>query len=187
VTLQVRFDHQAVDELRAAHDWYDEANPGLGGDFVDEVWRVIERIVKWPALALSARFGNISRGSTRPVATVPVQLRLLALRQWRQPKISPTCAGTRVPPSPRPCTVTSSGPCDSPERSRWTRSLDRWTLMPPDSHSDRYSETKRGHVHRCDMASDLVGVAGFEPTASSSRTKRATKLRHTPSVPSNSS
>ena len=32
----------------------------------------------------------------------------------------------------------------------------------------------------------LVGVAGFEPTASSSRTKRATKLRHTPSVLSNS-
>ncbi len=29
-------------------------------------------------------------------------------------------------------------------------------------------------------ACDLVGVAGFEPTASSSRTKRATKLRHTP-------
>jgi hypothetical protein len=27
----------------------------------------------------------------------------------------------------------------------------------------------------------LVGVAGFEPTASSSRTKRATKLRYTPS------
>ena len=26
----------------------------------------------------------------------------------------------------------------------------------------------------------FVGVAGFEPTASSSRTKRATKLRHTP-------
>ena len=25
-----------------------------------------------------------------------------------------------------------------------------------------------------------VGVAGFEPTASSSRTRRATKLRHTP-------
>ncbi len=30
----------------------------------------------------------------------------------------------------------------------------------------------------------LVGVAGFEPTTSSSRTKRATKLRHTPSRPS---
>ena len=29
---------------------------------------------------------------------------------------------------------------------------------------------------------DMVGVAGFEPTTSSSRTKRATKLRHTPEV-----
>ena len=36
---------------------------------------------------------------------------------------------------------------------------------------------------RCLEAPDLlVGVAGFEPTASSSRTKRATKLRHTPKV-----
>jgi hypothetical protein len=26
----------------------------------------------------------------------------------------------------------------------------------------------------------MVGVAGFEPAASSSRTKRAAKLRHTP-------
>jgi hypothetical protein len=31
-----------------------------------------------------------------------------------------------------------------------------------------------------DLAFQSVGVAGFEPTASSSRTKRATKLRHTP-------
>jgi hypothetical protein len=30
------------------------------------------------------------------------------------------------------------------------------------------------------MPCDLVGVAGFEPAASSSRTKRAAKLRHTP-------
>src|ERR1700758_174468 len=31
-----------------------------------------------------------------------------------------------------------------------------------------------------DLLTYMVGVAGFEPTASSSRTKRATKLRHTP-------
>jgi hypothetical protein len=31
-----------------------------------------------------------------------------------------------------------------------------------------------------DLLLPLVGVAGFEPTTSSSRTKRATKLRHTP-------
>jgi hypothetical protein len=30
------------------------------------------------------------------------------------------------------------------------------------------------------MACELVGVAGFEPAASSSRTKRAAKLRYTP-------
>ncbi len=30
------------------------------------------------------------------------------------------------------------------------------------------------------MPCDLVGVAGFEPAASSSRTKRAAKLRYTP-------
>ena len=37
-------------------------------------------------------------------------------------------------------------------------------------------------------ANVLVGVTGFEPAASSSRTKRATKLRHTPwpSLPSRS-
>ena len=32
----------------------------------------------------------------------------------------------------------------------------------------------------------MVGVAGFEPTTSSSRTKRATKLRHTPCAASDS-
>ena len=32
------------------------------------------------------------------------------------------------------------------------------------------------------MPSELVGVAGFEPAASSSRTKRAAKLRYTPPV-----
>ena len=30
------------------------------------------------------------------------------------------------------------------------------------------------------ISSELVGVAGFEPAASSSRTKRAAKLRYTP-------
>ena len=33
---------------------------------------------------------------------------------------------------------------------------------------------------RCWLGNLLVGVTGFEPATSSSRTKRATKLRHTP-------
>ncbi len=45
-------------------------------------------------------------------------------------------------------------------------------------------QTKTAGPRSCKTCSDLrfqmVGVAGFEPTASSSRTKRATKLRHTP-------
>ena len=51
------------------------------------------------------------------------------------------------------------------------------------SYSVGYS-TERGHIAAGgDMASDQhhsVGVTGFEPATSSSRTKRATKLRHTP-------
>ena len=39
---------------------------------------------------------------------------------------------------------------------------------------------KPSHLHK---HSHTVGVAGFEPTTSSSRTKRATKLRHTPCEP----
>jgi hypothetical protein len=37
-------------------------------------------------------------------------------------------------------------------------------------------------VVRLDIAFYLVGVAGFEPATSSSRTKRAAKLRYTPPV-----
>jgi hypothetical protein len=43
-----------------------------------------------------------------------------------------------------------------------------------------YSRQQKGHLHLVQMARELVGVAGFEPAASSSRTKRAAKLRHTP-------
>ena len=42
----------------------------------------------------------------------------------------------------------------------------------------QYFASRRLGVSR--MPSDLVGVAGFEPAASSSRTKRAAKLRYTP-------
>jgi hypothetical protein len=41
-------------------------------------------------------------------------------------------------------------------------------------------EGQTGGLSFADHAVELVGVTGFEPAASSSRTKRATKLRHTP-------
>jgi hypothetical protein len=48
------------------------------------------------------------------------------------------------------------------------------------SYSLSYSVTIKGRLLCLQVASELVGVAGFEPAASSSRTKRAAKLRHTP-------
>jgi hypothetical protein len=44
----------------------------------------------------------------------------------------------------------------------------------------RYSPRAVGRSDGPRMPSELVGVAGFEPAASSSRTKRAAKLRYTP-------
>jgi hypothetical protein len=38
----------------------------------------------------------------------------------------------------------------------------------------------QGQSHVSDQGFRVVGVTGFEPATSSSRTKRATKLRHTP-------
>src|SRR5690625_2993724 len=46
-------------------------------------------------------------------------------------------------------------------------------------HRGRHNET-RPHLVDQVRAGFSVGVAGFEPTTSSSRTKHATKLRHTP-------
>src|SRR5580700_5170958 len=48
------------------------------------------------------------------------------------------------------------------------------------SYAVGYSTKKDHDSGWCVMAFELVGVAGFEPAASSSRTKRAAKLRYTP-------
>ena len=48
------------------------------------------------------------------------------------------------------------------------------------SYSLGYSAPADSRADVGHMPSELVGVAGFEPAASSSRTKRAAKLRYTP-------
>jgi hypothetical protein len=58
-------------------------------------------------------------------------------------------------------------------------------LPSPTGHARHHRDRQRPYsgpalADRSWSRADLVGVAGFEPTASSSRTKRATKLRHTP-------
>jgi hypothetical protein len=49
------------------------------------------------------------------------------------------------------------------------------------SHSDCHSVRTKNRSGISQIPPELVGVAGFEPAASSSRTKRAAKLRYTPS------
>jgi hypothetical protein len=48
------------------------------------------------------------------------------------------------------------------------------------SYSGSYTQQQKGHLHGMQMTCELVGVGRFELPASSSRTKRAAKLRHTP-------
>jgi hypothetical protein len=50
------------------------------------------------------------------------------------------------------------------------------------SYSVGYSPSTVSRSTESHMPSELVGVAGFEPAASSSRTKRAAKLRYTPAA-----
>jgi hypothetical protein len=43
-----------------------------------------------------------------------------------------------------------------------------------------FNTAKKQSPAKCQAFFSFVGVAGFEPTTSSSRTTRATKLRYTP-------
>ena len=52
MTLSVRTDSLASLELTEAVRWYESKRPGLGGDFLDEVARTIDR------LALNPEAGN---------------------------------------------------------------------------------------------------------------------------------
>jgi hypothetical protein len=50
----------------------------------------------------------------------------------------------------------------------------------PEASFGRLQKSKNHHTCGVMAFFSFVGVAGFEPTTSSSRTKRATKLRYTP-------
>src|SRR5262249_26807563 len=66
--------------------------------------------------------------------------------------------------------------CDDREASEDNPKVHRAHL----SHSHSHSWLSSAAIRRLDVGPDMVGVAGFEPAASSSRTKRAAKLRYTP-------
>ena len=88
-----------------------------------------------------------------------------------------------------PCAVTSAVARSARRAPRATLSARRPAAPAPLQHRRPVPPAARREAVRHGMTKVAgtkrsrrltVGVAGFEPTASSSRTKRATKLRHTP-------
>jgi plasmid stabilization system protein ParE len=49
VSLPLDFHPAVRDEIDDAHAWYEQRRPGLGGDFLDEVQRVLGEIATNPA------------------------------------------------------------------------------------------------------------------------------------------
>ena len=118
------------------------------------------------------------RASARPLAVRAASLRLGAsarspARPCRRPRVPqlPVCRRGALPPpsgtAVGACCMVATPPAPAsfpPLRPCWQSA---WLC------TYKIAGTKRSRRF-------TVGVAGFEPTASSSRTKRATKLRHTP-------
>ena len=117
---------------------------------------------RWPARSPSAprAFGSARRLEARPGPAAALEYRSRPHAEGvpcRRPRAAqpPACRRSALPPAP------ASFP---PLRPCWQSA---WLC------TYKIAGTKRSRRF-------TVGVAGFEPTASSSRTKRATKLRHTP-------
>jgi plasmid stabilization system protein ParE len=49
VSLALDFHPAVRDEIDDAHDWYEQRQPGLGGDFLNELERVLAEITANPA------------------------------------------------------------------------------------------------------------------------------------------
>ena len=65
MTLRVRFDPAALDELHIADEWYERASPGLGTEFLAEVWDVIDRVATWSAAPGPIHIPSASTGVRR--------------------------------------------------------------------------------------------------------------------------
>ena len=67
MTLAVRFDPAAQDELDAAHDWYERESPGVGAEFLVEVRRAAHGVADWPGIGLLDEVPGTSREVRRAV------------------------------------------------------------------------------------------------------------------------
>ena len=150
---------------------------------------------------------DMAAAYVRALATVLLMGRVAVLDRYRAVPVALLCAQGRRPASPAAFCTRGRRPARSPSAPRAFGSARRLEARPgpatpsgtavgaccmvatppaPASfpplrpcwqsvwlYTYKIAGTKRSRRF-------TVGVAGFEPTASSSRTKRATKLRHTP-------
>ena len=65
MTKPIRVEDAAQSELRAAVTWYEEKQPGLGGEFFAEVDRILELIECYPGLGASVPRVPTERGTRR--------------------------------------------------------------------------------------------------------------------------
>jgi plasmid stabilization system protein ParE len=84
VSLPLDFHPAVRDEVDDAHDWYEQRQPGLGRDFLDEVQRVLAEITANPARYGYAH-GQVREGLLNqfPYAVyyrvLPTRIRVLAV------------------------------------------------------------------------------------------------------------
>lgn len=48
MTREPRWVPEAIEDLQAAHDWYDEREPGLGQQLATEVFKALDQVVSYP-------------------------------------------------------------------------------------------------------------------------------------------
>jgi len=65
VSKPIRVEDSAKNELRAIVAWYEDKQPGLGGEFFAEVERTLELIERHPALGASVPRVPAERGTRR--------------------------------------------------------------------------------------------------------------------------
>jgi len=56
---------QAEDDVREAAHWYDVQQPGLGGEFIDDILALFDALAEDPLASLSNIQPKISAGVTR--------------------------------------------------------------------------------------------------------------------------
>jgi hypothetical protein len=74
VSLDVRFEEEASDELEQAARWYQRRRSGLGLEVLDAINVCVRRIQQWPEAAAAIQGLHLATVRRAPVAQFPYSL-----------------------------------------------------------------------------------------------------------------